>query len=333
MVKKRALRRPIGPLENQEKEKKKVFLIGRGISNSLSARIHNAAFERLGVNAEYELCDLTGQSLGGFITSLRGRTDALGFNVTAPFKEEIVPFLSSVDRRAKSIGAVNTVKLSKDGTMKGYNTDYDGIVASLAKLGVRRRKRGGALILGAGGAARACVSVLLDLGYSDITILNRTLRKAEGLEREFSTRKSYQKISSGALTEENFKRQLLNGCHLAINAVSNSNSDHFPIVVDFSDAKEGCAVFDLGYKEESLFLSKARQEGLRTLDGLLMLVVQAAKSSEVWTGKKAPLKTMMQAAKDELRNHRERKNLRGPLPQETKAHNQYQPVGRRGAMN
>jgi shikimate dehydrogenase len=282
---------------------KKAFLLGRGISKSLSPCIQNAAFRKLGINATYELEDLKRRSLAGLILSLT-ESDTIGFNVTSPFKEEIMKYLSEIDSRSKNIGAVNTVKISNNqkGVMVGYNTDYDGILASLRKLGCYRRSstQKNGVILGAGGASRASIYVLLNNGHSNLTILNRTVSKAQFLSKKFESLFPKSDIEAAPLTERNFAKSIEN-CGLIINTISKSSSKFYPLKkLDFSRIACDTAVFDLGYKEESLFLKTARKNGLKTIDGLLMLVTQAAKSFEIWTGRKAPFDLMMATAKSAL---------------------------------
>ena len=127
---------------------KRVFLLGRDISRSISPYVQNAAFRKLGINAKYELKELNRKGLGEFISHLSEFQYILGFNVTSPFKEEAIKYISSNDFRSKSIGAVNTVKITKTKGMQGFNTDYDGIIASLKRLGVCQALGRKALLLG-----------------------------------------------------------------------------------------------------------------------------------------------------------------------------------------
>jgi shikimate dehydrogenase len=280
---------------------KRAFLIGKGISNSLSPIIQNAAFRKMGIDATYELEDLNRRSLKSFISSLK-LTDTIGFNVTSPFKEEIMRYLTTIDSRSENIGAVNTVKISNGGRMAGLNTDYDGIVSTLRTLGSLRgsAKQRKAIILGAGGAARASVYVLLKNGYSKLTIMNRTVAKAKELSNQFESSFHNSNINVVPLTKTEFVKSVQDS-GLIINAISGSNSKFYPLKLDFSGAATETAIFDLGYKEDSLFLKTARKNGLKTVNGLLMLVTQAAKSFEIWTGRKAPFKLMMSTAKRETR--------------------------------
>jgi shikimate dehydrogenase len=280
---------------------RKVLLLGTDISRSISPLIQNVAFDKLGINARYELKELGRGELEEFISSISKSKDLLGFNVTSPFKEEIIRFLSSLDARSRSIGAVNTVSIGTTEGMRGFNTDYDGVVATLEKLGAiaASRTRNKAVVFGAGGASRACLFTLLEKGYASIRILNRTIKRAELISNQFKMKFPNSEIDALPFTRESVTRSLEN-CALVINAISNSNSKHFPVELDFSLIDKDTKFFDLGYKEDSLFLAGARRQGFQVMNGLLMLVVQAARSFEIWTGMKAPVELMMSTAKSAL---------------------------------
>lgn len=285
---------------------KEAFLLGVNISRSISPACQNVAFRKSKINATYDLRELDPSGLPKFVRSLSSISkDVLGFNVTAPFKEEIIDFLSSLDPRSKAIGAVNTVKVSKSGKLIGFNTDFDGIVASLNRLHVlnksKKNRKAVAMVIGAGGAARACVYTLLENGFSRIIILNRTFERARQISSQFSKSFPKSKIEVYPLTEANL-HSFVNECGLIINAISSSNEHYFPTKIDFAGAERDTKVFDLGYKGESLFLKSARKNHLKSIDGKLMLVVQASKSFEIWTGRKFPLKALMAAATKALRD-------------------------------
>jgi shikimate dehydrogenase len=281
-------------------ETKRVFLLGTDISRSISPLVQNVAFAELGINARYELKELNRNGLKEFLSSVSKSRTLLGFNVTFPFKEEIIKFLSALDSRAKSIGAVNTVSVhNKTHEMRGFNTDYDGVVATLEKLdAIRGHKGERVVVFGAGGASRACILALLEVGYTRITILNRTVIRAEIISKEFKLNFPDAELNALPLTKELVSSSLEN-CYLAVNTISNS-SKYFPVELDISRASKDTKFFDLGYRGKSFFLESARSKGFRVQDGLLMLVVQAAKSFEIWTGRKAPIKLMMETAKSTL---------------------------------
>jgi shikimate dehydrogenase len=178
--------------------------------------------------------------------------------------------------------------------MSGFNTDIDGISASLKKLGAFKKGKN-CLILGAGGAARACVYTVLKSGYQSITILNRSEDRAEKVRDDFRGQFPKARIQVSSLDSEKFARNVCSA-DLLINAVTNP----FPVEVDFSEAPKSMKFLDLGYKERSSILVKAQSSNVRSIDGLLMLVEQGARSFEIWTGLKAPRRSMFLAAKREL---------------------------------
>lgn len=276
---------------------RKALLLGTGIGESISPQIQNSAFRKLGIGAQYSLVDINEWEFSSTMRKILRSDDIIGFNITVPFKERVIKHLSSIDSRSKAIGAVNTVKISKVGVLRGFNTDYDGIVATLENMKLRhgsRKKRG--VILGAGGAARACVYTLAKNGFNSIMILNRTRKRASMLAHHFSLHFPRLAIDTAELSTENLGEGIKE-CDLLINAISDSTKDHFPIKIDFVNAQAGMKALDLGYKEQSLFLSTALKQGIWATDGLLMLVEQAASSFEIWTGKTAPRKDMMTAAR------------------------------------
>lgn len=257
--------------------------------------MQNVAFKKTGFHGKYELFQIRENEFDTALKSIRELENVGGFNITTPYKERIIPYLTKLDSRSRSIGAVNTVKISLDGRMAGYNTDVDGILASLKKL--RALKNGKCVILGAGGAARACVYTVLKTGYHSLTILNRTLDRARKLKKELGAIFPESVTTARVLNSENLAEEL-HDCHLLINAVTNP----FPIRADFSRVSKDLKFLDLGYKSPSSILLSARRARVKCMDGVVMLVAQAATAFEIWTGMKAPTSAMLLAAKRKLSN-------------------------------
>jgi shikimate dehydrogenase len=255
--------------------------------------MQNKAFEKTGFDARYELLQISKDQFASTMKEIQKNHDVLGFNITAPYKETILPYVSKLDSRSESIGAVNTVRISRTRKMNGYDTDVAGISASLSKLGARGK--GKCVVLGAGGAARACIYTVLKSGFDPIIILNRSKKRAQKVRDHFKARFPKSRIQVRPLTARDFAKEIGN-TDLLINAVTNP----FPIEVDFSGARRDLKFLDLGYKEPSNILVKARKARIRSMDGLFMLVEQGAKSFEIWTGLKAPRKPMLLAAKRQL---------------------------------
>lgn len=251
--------------------------------------MHNAALKELRISGVYELFQIREKDFETRIRQITSEPALVGFNVTIPYKERILPHLIRMDLRSEAIGAVNTVKILGGGKMAGYNTDVDGILISLEKLGVA--KGSGAVILGAGGAARACAYVLLKRGCRSLILLNRTGSRSSKLRREFGSRFPTAEIRTAPLTRNNVEKEI-ESCDLLINALANPS----PLEFGFERAKDGMKFFDLWYKPTRALL-EARKSHIRSIDGFLMLVEQAARSIEIWTGRRAPRKAMYAAGK------------------------------------
>ncbi len=274
-----------------------MFLLGHGIQKSLSPLIQNRAFELRGLKASYSLMDIMESQFDATVRKIGNSKDILGFNLTAPFKEEIIPYLSHIDRQAESVGAVNTVKVVERNLLQGFNTDVDGVVASMSKLGLSKlqaKKHG--VVLGAGGAARASVYSLALNGFESVTILNRTITRARSVARHFGRTFPRTKFKALPLEEVEFQRAIEN-CEFLINAISDSSRDEYPIKLDFTAAQKPMKVFDLDYKGQSIFFKHAKSMGFKSLNGLFMLVEQAARSFEIWTNLPAPRRQMLLAAR------------------------------------
>jgi shikimate dehydrogenase len=156
-----------------------VGLIGHKLKHSISPQFQQAAFDYLGLDIRYELWDTEKDELPGVVEGIRDFSK-LGANVTIPYKEAVLPLLDKVDQLARRIGAVNTI-VNKDDKLVGYNTDASGFMKALEEEGgfVPKGKR--AILLGAGGAARAVGFALVGAGVKSLVILNRTQDKAEAL--------------------------------------------------------------------------------------------------------------------------------------------------------
>lgn len=290
--------RPESGSKRKDNRKKIVYLLGSGISESLSPGIHNKAYHELGLDIEYDLCDISEEHLDSTFARLLQDDRVVGFNVTIPFKEKIIPHLRKLDSVSRTAHAVNLVSIpSGRRSTTGYNTDIDGIIVSLTKLSVLGRAGQRAVLLGAGGAARGCLYAMLGAGFESVKILNRTERRAAEVAGDFSKLYNTKKIMWAPLDADNFTRSILE-TDLLVNTIPLDAELPFPI--DLSRVTTRMKVFDLNYRKISPVLQAAQSEGIQGIDGLLMLVEQAAKSFEILTGISAPRKTMMLAARKQL---------------------------------
>jgi shikimate dehydrogenase len=267
----------------------RVGVIGDPVAHSLSPAMQQPALDALGIAAIYELWPTTAAELPGRIAGLRA-PDVLGANVTVPHKRGVMSLLDEVRPLARRAGAVNTI-LRRDDRLIGENTDIAGFATALGAVcrdaGDRR-----ALILGAGGAARAVVLALESLGMSRIAVANRTTSRLDRLIADLAptpvARVAY---------DDTALRQALSDATLLINATAAGwQPGESPLPLDLLGALPVDAlVVDLTYRETDL-LAAARHLRLTTLDGLPMLVHQGAGSLELWTGHKAPVDLMLAAA-------------------------------------
>jgi shikimate dehydrogenase len=244
-----------------------------------SPAMHEAAYRALGLDARYQAFDVPPERLADAIRGAR----ALGIRqlaVSLPHKEAVIPLLDRVDDVAKRIGAVNTVTL-RGGLLEGANTDWLGGVQALERHG--KLAGADAVVLGAGGTARALVFGLLERG-ARVTVLNRTRERAEALARELGAQRS------GPLEALADAR-----CDVLVNTTRvGLREDASPVRAEWIRA--GARVMDAVYDPpETRLLRDARARGAEPIGGKWMLVLQAAEQLRLWTGREAPVDVMARA--------------------------------------
>ena len=247
-----------------EEKKNKVFgLLGKNISYSFSRGYFAKKFELLGLNKhEYKNFDI--QDIAGFSSIIKDETCLKGINVTIPYKEEVMQYLDILDNTAKEIGAVNTIKFTKRGNLKGYNTDVVGFENSISPYFKSHHKF--ALILGTGGASKAIAYAL----------------KKNKIQYKFVSRKpsGKEEISYNDLTNE-----VLNKYHIIVNCtpIGTSPDIHLSPNIPYQFLSEKHLLFDLIYNPEiSAFLAKGKQQGASIKNGFEMLEMQAEESWRIW---------------------------------------------------
>lgn len=262
-------------------------LIGRPVTHSLSPPMHEAAYTALGMDARYVTFEPAGDAETA--VSAAESLGVAGLNVTVPFKEAVVEHVE-LDGYAEEIGAVNTIAFTEDGPV-GYNTDAVGFRRALSHHDVvPAGKR--AVIVGAGGAARAIATALADDGAT-IEIYNRTEKRAAELASEVGADR-WGGLSESALTAACRRGDLL------INATSvGLEEDTSP--VPQSALTDGLVVFDAVYRPiETRLLKDAAAVGAETIDGAWMLLYQGAAAFEYWTDLAAPIDAMNEALRSRL---------------------------------
>lgn len=255
---------------------KKAFIIGHPISHSRSPLIHGTWLRTHGVDGSYEAIDVAPEDLPGFIERLRSG-EFVGGNVTVPHKEAMFALCDSVDPLARTIGAVNTLVV-RQGRVHGFNTDYLGFLGNLDQnapqwdAGLET-----AIVLGAGGASRAILAALMQRGVRIIHLLNRSLNKAAALAAEFGSA-----IHPGGLAAFS---GLAADAGLVVNASSVGLHGTRFEGLDLSLLPKTALVTDIVYVPLiTPLLADASGLGLRTVDGLGMLLHQAVPGFEAWFG-------------------------------------------------
>lgn len=256
----------------------------------MSPVMHNAAFEKMGVDYFYVPFRVKKEQLANAIEGIRA-LNIIGLNVTIPHKVAIIPFLDQLDPLVQKIGAVNTV-VNDEGILTGYNTDATGFLQALLERGIEPRGKN-IVILGAGGTSRAISFILADRG-SDLVILNRLLELdwAEQLASSLSCI-FIKEVEALALNEENLAK-VLEKADILVNATSVGMTPNIDeTLVPFNLLKPGLVVFDVVYNPiKTRLLREAEQAGAETISGIDMLIWQGALAFEKWTGLKAPTELM-----------------------------------------
>lgn len=274
-----------------------IGIIGKNIENSLSPLIHNQIILKHSLNFCYLPFQVAESDLGEAIQGIRA-LNIRGVNITFPYKEKVIEFLDEVEESARRIGAVNTIVNNK-GILTGYNTDVIGFKKSLQEDGKFTVKGEKAVILGAGGAARAVVYALLEEGIEEISIFNRTLEKAEKIKQALSPFFPGSNINIFHLEEERLKGKIEES-RLLVNTTSLGmppRVDNTPLP-DEKLFHPNLLVYDLIYHPaRTLFLRQAERIGAKIINGLPMLVYQGIESFYLWTGLKPEGKEVLEIIK------------------------------------
>lgn len=257
-------------------------VIGDPIAHSKSPLIHGFWLEKLGIDADYRACHVRPAELAGHFAQRRGQGEWRGCNVTIPHKEAVGPLLDRVDDKAKAIGAVNTVYRDNEGRLIGTNTDVDGVAEALAGLDPKGQE---VCVIGAGGAARSAFAVLAGRDCAAVHVLARDPEKAVKVANACGLFAVGVKLEadSPALYEAVL---LINATQLGM-----TGAERMPgfILSELADLADGAIVFDMVYAPlETDLLAAARRRNIRTVDGLVMLIGQAASAFELFFGQPAP---------------------------------------------
>ncbi len=267
-------------------------VIGHPVDKSLSPIMHNEAFRAKGLDYVYLAFDVDTFHLKEAVEGLRA-LKVKGFNVTMPHKVAILNLLDRIDEDASLVGAVNTV-VNDDGELIGYNTDVNGIISAL-EAKVHSLKGLKALLIGAGGAARACIVALVLKGCKEIIIMNRNFDKAKLMAEDLS-----KKLKMNYILEElsmDSLKKAINSVDIIINATpigTYPNLDES--IVPQELIKKDMVVFDVVYNpKKTKLIRDAEKMGAKVIPGYEMFVGQGAASFKLWTGIDAPVDIMGRA--------------------------------------
>lgn len=274
-------------------------VIGDPIAQSKSPAIHGFWLKQLGMEADYRACRVSPEELSGYLARRQNDPGWRGCNVTMPHKQAVIPFLDHLDPLAERIGAVNTIIRTKDGALTGYNTDAGGFLEPLRPFLEREHLFRMARIFGTGGAARAIVAALAREGFV-IVLAGRDPEKARTLLDELAPGGEHHAVPLShfaEMTDFDFDDRV--GClDLVINASPLGMTGQPPLELDISHLPPGSIVYDIvTHPLETPLLGAARAAGFATIDGLSMLIGQAAEAFDHFFGCNPP-----RARDGELRN-------------------------------
>ena len=260
-------------------------VVANPIKHSISPFIHNSAFEATNTNGVYLAWEVDAAELAETVANIR-RYQMYGINLSMPYKEQVIPYLDQLSEEACLIGAVNTV-VNREGTLIGYNTDGKGFFKSLPSFKISRKRL---VLLGAGGAAKAILAQAILDGVSQISVFVRS----SSMEK---TRPYLEKIQNAtgfrvdlfALEDVQNLQDSITQADLLVNATNvgmDGSSQPIPTSIVLP---EKLLVADVIYQPfETQFLKWARNQGNQSINGLGMLLYQAAEAFELWTGKEMP---------------------------------------------
>ena len=272
-------------------------VIGAPIGHSLSPSIQNAALRAAGLDYVYTALPVR---VGALTSAVHGLRDAgyVGFNVTIPFKTEIIPLMDDLSEDARRIQAVNAVVIGEDGRMVGHNTDVVGFLAGFAERGIALTGKN-AVLIGAGGAARAALWGLLRCGVSSIVIGVRSVEKGAALAADFSADGDVRAVSF----DDTAWLAACSDADIVVQTTPLGMTPHTEEMppVDAAVINPSAVVYDLIYTPaETRFLREARAQGCETINGETMLVAQGAEAFALWTGVRPDMELMKRTLREEL---------------------------------
>ena len=291
-----------------------IGVIGEPVTHSRSPQMHNAALAETGLDYVYVPFHVTAEAISNALTGFLA-INVVGINVTLPHKQSVIPYLATISREAELIGAVNTLTFT-DGQIHGENTDAPGFLRSLEEAGAVVPVGEDAVVLGAGGSARAIVVALVLAGVRSIVIANRTVSKAVALAEELTekifgeknkgnnttvseidieTSSVHQAELIGMGLQDSRLPDVVNGSVLLVNTSSSSMDPSIPLLINPDWLQQNATVCDIVYTPPMTSLLIAAEKKCRLVGGIGMLVHQGAISFQRWTGVEPCVDTMRKA--------------------------------------
>ena len=260
-------------------------VVANPIKHSISPFIHNRAFEATHTNGVYLAWEIEGTDLAETVANIR-RYQMFGINLSMPYKEQVIPYLDQLSEEARLIGAVNTV-VNREGTLIGYNTDGKGFFKSLPSFKISGKRM---VLLGAGGAAKAILAQAILDGVSQVSVFVRSasIEKTRPYLEKLQNETGF-KADLFALEDVSELQARITDSDLLVNATSvGMDGVSLPIPRNIV-LSENLLVADVIYQPfETPFLKWARNQGNHAVNGLGMLLYQAAEAFQLWTGKEMP---------------------------------------------
>ena len=277
---------------------KVVGVIGWPLGHTLSPPMHNAAFEKAGLDWVYVALPTPPETLEEAIRGMKA-LGMTGLNVTIPHKEAVMEFLDEVKAEAKQIGAVNTIWV-EDGNLCGTNTDAYGFLASLDDEGVVRLENKAAAIIGSGGVARAIVTACASEGMKALALTDIVIERAHALEDAVT--KSFPQITVNVFEPEHPDLyDAVSSADVLVNATPLGMKPDDPLPIEAEHIRSGSVVFDAVYNPaETKLLAAAARKECKAIGGLGMLAHQGARSFEIWTGVAPDVELMKEVLKQKL---------------------------------
>ena len=266
-------------------------VVAKPIKHSISPFIHNTAFEKTAVNGVYLALEIGSEDLEATVANIR-RYNMFGINLSMPYKQEVIQYLDELAPSARLIGAVNTV-VNKNGTLIGYNTDGKGFFKSLPSFAIQGKKM---TILGAGGAATAIIAQAALDQAEEIFVFTRQTSYANTVSKMVAiSRQTKSKIQVLNLEDLATLQEKINQSDLLINGTSVGMDGESLPLVESIQLPAKILVADVIYKPfETPFLKWARSQKVEAVNGLGMLLYQAAEAFELWTGQSMPCQEIWQ---------------------------------------